>query len=89
MFEKLDKAYAELKRIRAKRIEWENKEKAQEKKCAELEKTCIHEIMVSEELTPKQLAELIAYAKNNLPGDKPVSEIVNTKKEEEFDETEE
>ena len=45
--------------------------------------------MVSEELTPKQLAELIAYAKNNLPGDKPVNEIVNTEEEDEDNETEE
>ena len=88
MFERLEKVREELKRARAKRAEWDAKVKALEKKCAEMEKTCIHDMMVAAELTPEQLANLIAYSKDNLPGNKPIEEIANTNvvKEDDFDE---
>ena len=91
MFERLDKVRSDLKRAQAKRDEWDNKVKALQKKCAELEKTCIHEMMVAADLTPEQLANLIAYSKDNLPGNKPIEEIANTNisKEEDFDEEDE
>ena len=88
MFERLDKVRSDLKKAQDKRAEWDAKVKALEKKCAELEKTCIHDMMVAADLTPEQLANLIAYSKNNLPGNKPIDEIANTiiNKEEDFDE---
>ena len=78
-------ALDELKRARAKRAEWDAKVKALEKKCAEMEKTCIHDMMIAADLTPEQLANLIAYSKDNLPGDKPVEEIVNANNGKESD----
>ena len=59
-----------------------------QKKCAEIEKTTNHDMMVAAELTPEQLANLIAYSKDNLPGNKPIEEIANTDvvKEDDFDE---
>lgn len=88
MFERLDKVRSDLKKAQEKRAEWDVKVKALEKKCAELEKTCIHDMMVAADLTPEQLANLIAYSKNNLPGNKPIDEIANTNinKEEDLDE---
>lgn len=88
MFERLDKVRSDLKRAEAKRDEWDNKVKNLQKKCAEIEKTCIHDMMVAAELTPEQLANLIAYSKDNLPGNKPIEEIANTNvvKEDDFDE---
>ncbi len=88
MFERLDKVRSDLKKAQEKRAEWDAKVKALEKKCAELEKTCIHDMMVAADLTPEQLANLIAYSKNNLPGNKPIDEIANTNinKEEDLDE---
>ncbi len=88
MFERLDKVRSDLKKAQEKRAEWDAKVKALEKKCAELEKTCIHDMMVAADLTPEQLANLIAYSKNNLPGNKTIDEIANTNinKEEDFDE---
>lgn len=88
MFERLDKVRSDLKKAEAKRDEWDNKVKNLQKKCSEIEKTCIHEMMVAAELTPEQLAKLIAYSKDNLPGDKPIEEIANTNvvKEDDFDE---
>ena len=88
MFERLDKVRSDLKKAQEKRTEWDAKVKALEKKCAELEKTCIHDMMVAADLTPEQLANLIAYSKNNLPGNKPIDEIANNNinKEEDFDE---
>ena len=78
MFERLDKLRAELKRAKAKRAEWDAKVKALEKKVAEMEKTCIHDMMLAADLTPEQLANLIAYSKDNLPGGKTIDEIANT-----------
>ena len=88
MFERLDKVRSDLKKAQDKRAEWDAKVKALEKKCAELEKTCIHDMMVAADLTPEQLANLIAYSKNNLPGNKPIDEIANKNinKEEDLDE---
>ncbi len=88
MFERLDNVRSDLKKAQEKRAEWDAKVKALEKKCAELEKTCIHDMMVAADLTPEQLANLIAYSKNNLPGNKTIDEIANTNinKEEDFDE---
>ena len=88
MFERLDKVRSDLKRAEAKRDEWDNKVKNLQKKCSEIEKTCIHDMMVAAELTPEQLANLIAYSKDNLPGNKPIEEIANTNgvKEDDFDE---
>ncbi len=89
MFEKLEKVRADLKKAREKRAEWDAKVKALEKKCAEMEKTCIHEMMVAADLTPEQLANLIAYSKDNLPGDKPIEEIANANNAKEEDSYEE
>ncbi len=89
MFEKLEKVRDDLKKAREKRAEWDAKVKALEKKCAEMEKTCIHEMMVAADLTPEQLANLIAYSKDNLPGDKPIEEIANANNAKEEDSYEE
>ena len=89
MFEKLEKVRADLNKAREKRAEWDTKVKALEKKCAEMEKTCIHEMMVAADLTPEQLANLIAYSKDNLPGDKSIEEIANANNAKEEDSYEE
>ena len=88
MFERLDKVREDLEKAKSKRAEWDSKVKTLEKKCAEMEKTCIHEMMVAADLTPEQLANLIAYSKNNLPGEKTIDEIANNnlEKESDFDE---
>ncbi len=89
MFERLDKVRSDLKRAETKRDEWDKKVKNLQKKCAEMEKTCVHEMMVAAELTPEQLANLIMYAKDNLPGNKPIEEIANGNVEKEDDTYEE
>ena len=89
MFERLDKVRSDLKRAETKRDEWDKKVKNLQKKCAEMEKTCVHEMMVAAELTPEQLANLIMYAKDNLPGNKPIEEIANGNDEKEDDTYEE
>ena len=89
MLERLEKLKKELEKAKAKRAEWDAKVKALEKKVSEEEKTTVHEMVKAADLTPEELAKLIAFSRNNMPGDKPVEEIVNQESDTEESEDEE
>ncbi len=76
MFERLEKYRMELSKIKAKRSEMDDKIRDLERKCAEEEKTQVHDLVKAANMTPEQLARIIAYAKNNTPN-LPVEQIVN------------
>ena len=59
------------------------------KKVSEEEKTTVHEMVKAADLTPEELAKLIAFSRNNMPGEKPVEEIVNQESDTEESEDEE
>ena len=89
MLERLEKLKVELEKAKAKRAEWDAKVKTLEKKVSEEEKTTVHEMVKAADLTPEELARLIAFSRNNMPGDKPVEEIVNQESDTEETEDEE
>ena len=89
MLERLEKLKKELEKAKAKRAEWDAKVKALEKKVSEEEKTTVHEMVKAADLTPEELARLIAFSRNNMPGEKPVEEIVNQESDTEESEDEE
>lgn len=60
---KLEKYQADLEKARKKYEEWGNKVRELEKKYKEEEKTTVHEMMSSAQLTPEQLAQIIRLAK--------------------------
>lgn len=80
MFERLEKYRAELEKFKLKRSEIEDKIKDLERKCAEEEKTQVHDMVKAANMTPEQLARIIAYAKNNVPN-LPAEQIVNREDE--------
>ena len=89
MLERLEKLKKELEKAKLKRAEWDAKVKALERKVQEEEKTTVHEMVKAADLTPEELAKLIAFSRNNMPGDKPVEEIVNQESDTEESEDEE
>ena len=89
MLEKLEKLKKELEKAKLKRAEWDAKVKALERKVQEEEKTTVHEMVKAADLTPEELAKLIAFSRNNMPGEKPVEEIVNQESDTEESEDEE
>ena len=89
MLERLEKLKKELEKAKLKRAEWDAKVKALEKKVSEEEKTTVHEMVKAADLTPEELAKLIAFSRNNMPGEKPVEEIVNQESDTEETEDEE
>lgn len=80
MFKRLEKYRAELEKLKLKRSEIEDKIKDLERKCAEEEKTQVHDMVKAANMTPEQLARIIAYAKNNVPN-LPAEQIVNREDE--------
>ena len=80
MFERLDKYRAELSKLKAKQSEIDEKIKDLERKCAEEEKTQVHDLVKAANMTPEQLARVIAYAKNHTPN-LPMEQIVNKEEE--------
>ena len=89
MLERLEKLKKELEKAKLKRAEWDAKVKALERKVQEEEKTTVHEMVKAADLTPEELAKLIAFSRNNMPGEKPVEEIVNQESDTEESEDEE
>ena len=86
MLERLEKYKADLEAAKKKRAWWDNRIKELEKKCQEEEKTAVHDIVKAADLTPEELAKLIAYSKNHMPGDVPVETIVEKTEETEDEE---
>ncbi|NCC43985.1 MAG: DUF4315 family protein [Clostridia bacterium] len=77
---KLDKIGLDLKRARAKRMEWDSKVKERERKYKEEENTEIHDMVHAANITPEQLAELIQRMNEAVPEPQIMSQ---TEKEEE------
>lgn len=76
---KLDKIGLDLKRARAKRMEWDSKVKELERKYKEEENTEIHDMVHAANITPEQLAELIQRMNEAVPE----PQIMKKKKKEE------
>ena len=55
----LNKYRAELKKMKDKRVEMDNKIRDLERKCREEENTAIHDLVYEARMTPEQLAALI------------------------------
>ena len=75
MSERLEKLAAELEKARSKKNEWDRKVKELEQKYREEEKTEVHGIVKSANLTPERLSKIIALAEKYLPGNAPQEEI--------------
>ena len=89
MLERLEKLKVELEKAKSKRAEWDARVKTLEKKVSEEEKTTVHEMVKAADLTPEELARLIAFSKNHIPGETPVEQIVNQESDTEESEDEE
>ena len=68
---RLKKIGAELKKARARRDEWDGRVKELERKYREAENTCIHDMVHAANLSPEQLAELIARSRSAAPEGDP------------------
>ena len=64
---RLNRIRAELKAARTRRDTLDAKIKDLERRCNEAEKTCIHDMVHAANLTPEQLAKLIASVATGLP----------------------
>lgn len=61
-FTRLNKYRAELKKMKDKRVEMDNKIRDLERKCREEENTAIHDLVHEARMTPEQLASLIGMS---------------------------
>lgn len=68
MSEKLDKIGAERDRAKEKRDLWDAKYRELCQKYIQQENTEIHELVRAQNMTPDQLAQVLAMLKNTLPG---------------------
>ncbi len=68
MSEKLDKIGADRDRAREKRDQWDARYKELCQKYIQQENTEIHELVRAQNMTPDQLAQVLAMLKNTLPG---------------------
>lgn len=84
MMAKLDKIGADLKKALQKRDEWDARAKELEKKYRETENAMIHDMVHAANITPEQLAELIAKASVSVPN--PMNEFNGNDEEETRDE---
>ena len=82
MFERLDRYRSELENAKQRRAEIDARIRTLEKKCEEAEKTSVHELMKEENLTPEELAALIALAKKQVPRKDGMQAIKNDKESE-------
>lgn len=85
MFERLEKYQAELSKAKEKRAEWDAKVKELEKKCETEEKNGIHEMMKAANLTPAELARVIAFSKGNAPMSEDLGKITKAEDTEDED----
>ena len=82
MAQRLDKIKADLEAAKEKRAWWDNRIRYLEKKLSDEEKTIVHDIVKAADLTPEELAQVIAYAKKHLPGGAPITATTDETKEE-------
>ena len=82
MAERLEKIKADLEAAKEKRAWWDNRIRYLEKKLSDEEKTLVHDIVKAADLTPEELAQVIAYAKNHLPENAPITATTVDSKEE-------
>ena len=82
MAQRLEKIKADLETAKEKRAWWDNRIRYLEKKLSDEEKTIVHDIVKAADLTPEELAQVIAYAKNHLPGNAPITATTEDVKEE-------
>ena len=68
---KLEKIGADLKKARIKRAEWDQRVKNLENRYREEENTVIHSMVHAANLTPEQLAQIIALASQGQVGKYP------------------
>lgn len=68
MSEKLDRIGAERDRAREKRDQWDARYKELCQKYIQQENTEIHELVRAQNMTPDQLAQVLAMLKDTLPG---------------------
>lgn len=82
---KLEKISADLKRARAKQAVWTQRVKALESRYREEENSVIHTMVHAANLTPEQLAQVIALAGKGMLGVYPAEtvEVTNNKVQEE------
>ena len=78
MLDRLEKCKEELEKAKKKKAEWEAKVKRLEKKVQDEEKMAVHEMVKAANLSPEELARLIAHSREHLPGEVPMEDIVNT-----------
>ena len=82
---KLEKIAADLKRARAKQAVWAQRVKELESRYREEENSVIHTMVHAANLTPEQLAQVIALAGKGMLGGYPAEtvEVTNNKVQEE------
>ena len=82
---KLEKISADLKRARAKQAVWTQRVKKLESRYREEENSVIHTMVHAANLTPEQLAQVIALAGKGMLGVYPAEtvEVTNNKVQEE------
>ena len=68
MSEKLDRIGAERDRAREKRDQWDARYKELCQKYIQQENTEIHDLVRARNMTPDQLAQVLAMLKDTLPG---------------------
>lgn len=93
MSEKLDRIGAERDRAKEKRDLWDAKYRELCQKYIQQENTEIHELVRAQNMTPDQLAQVLAMLKDALPGPEmvspaPVTEQHTTSRDEEDEQNE-
>ena len=68
---RLKRIGAELAKARVRRDEWDGRVKELERKYREAENTCIHDMVHAANLSPEQLAVLIAQSRKAVPAGNP------------------
>lgn len=83
---KLEKIESDLKKARIKRAEWDQRVKNLENRYREEENTVIHSMVHAANLTPEQLAQIIALANQGQVGKYPENDYSkeNDENEEEY-----
>lgn len=82
MATKLEKTRAELEKARIRLTDWTRRVKELEQRYQEEENTAIHDIVHAANLTPEQLAEILALAAKGMVGVYPDQMHVELEEEE-------
>lgn len=82
---KLERIGSDLKKARAKRVEWDAKVKDLERRYREEENSEIHDMVHAANLTPEQLSELLRmFADDAAPKPETIKSINEEEKEDEI-----